>query len=150
VPAWLRRAVADAQTVAGKEIEDIALVAGAAIGALDAVVRREERWAGARRQRLALATATVSVKQAGRVGYKAALRDAVLLTRPGFFVRRPRRPFAAWLASAGSPAGGRLADGEKPRRGAGSIRLPPKATSWSVIWRTISGSSAPASVWSAC
>lgn len=47
VPAWLRRAVADAQGLAGKEFEDIAITVGAAIGALDAVVRRQERWAGA-------------------------------------------------------------------------------------------------------
>lgn len=46
VPAWLRRAIPDAQSLAGKDIEDVALAAGAAIGALDAVVRRQERWAG--------------------------------------------------------------------------------------------------------
>jgi hypothetical protein len=47
VPTWLRRAVPDAQGVLGKDIEDMALVAGPAIGALDAVVRRQEQWAGA-------------------------------------------------------------------------------------------------------
>src|SRR5690606_17351924 len=83
VPTWLRRAVADAQTVAGKDVDDIALAAGAAIGALDAVVRRQERWAGAWRQRLALSAAAASAKQVGRVEDEAALRDAVLLTRPG-------------------------------------------------------------------
>ena len=56
VPAWLRRAVPDAQSLAGKEIEDVAIAAGAAIGALDAVVRQQERFSGAWRQRLALAT----------------------------------------------------------------------------------------------
>lgn len=83
VPAWLRRAVADAQGPAGKRLEDIALVAGAAIGALDAVVRRQERWAAAWRQRLTLSAAAVTAKQAGRVEGEAALRDTVLLTRPG-------------------------------------------------------------------
>jgi hypothetical protein len=64
----------------------MALVAGAAIGALDAVVRRQERWAGAWRQRLALAAAAVTARQAGRVEDENALRDAVLLTRPGDFL----------------------------------------------------------------
>lgn len=91
VPAWLRRAVADAQSLAGKGVglnalEDVALNAGAAIGALDAVVRRQERWAGAWRQRLALAAAAATAKQAGRVEDESALRDAVLLTRPGVFL----------------------------------------------------------------
>lgn len=82
VPSWLRRAVAAAQTVAAQRLEDIAIVAGAAIGALDAVVRRQERWAGAWRQRLALAAAAVTAKQAGRVEDESALRDSLLLTRP--------------------------------------------------------------------
>lgn len=83
VPTWLRRAVPDAQGVAGKDIEDVALAAGAAIGALDAVVRRQERWAGAWRQRLALTAAAATVRQAGRVEDEPALRDAMLLARPG-------------------------------------------------------------------
>lgn len=82
MPAWLRRAIPDAQTVAGQDLEDVAIAAGAAIGALDAVVRRDEKWAGAWRQRLALAAAAVTAKQAGRVEDEAALRDAVLLARP--------------------------------------------------------------------
>jgi hypothetical protein len=86
VPAWLRRAIPDAQSVAGKEVEEVALAAGAAIGALDAVVRRQERWAGVWRQRLALVAAAVTARQAGRVEDSLALRDAVLLTRPGDFL----------------------------------------------------------------
>jgi len=86
VPAWLRRAFPDAQSLAGKDVEDIAITAGAAIGALDAVIRRQERWAGAWRNRLALSAAAVTAKQAGRVEDEAALRDAVLLTRPGDFL----------------------------------------------------------------
>jgi hypothetical protein len=42
VPAWLRRAAQNAETP-----EDAAVAAGAALGGLDAVVRRHERWAGA-------------------------------------------------------------------------------------------------------
>lgn len=91
VPAWLRRAIPDAQSLAGKggglnALEDVALAAGAAIGVLDAVVRRQERWAGAWRQRLALTAAAVTARQAGRIEEEAGLRDAVLLTRPGDFL----------------------------------------------------------------
>lgn len=86
VPTWLRRAIPNAQSLAGQDIKEVALIAGAAIGVLDAVVRRQERWAGAWRQRLALAAAAVTAKQVGRVEDEAALRDAVLLTRPGDFL----------------------------------------------------------------
>lgn len=86
LPGWLRRAVPDAQTLAGQDIEDVAIAAGAAIGALDTVVRRQERWASAWRQRVALSAAAVTAKQAGRVEGEGALRDALLLTRPGEFL----------------------------------------------------------------
>ncbi|MER8950673.1 DUF1403 family protein [Mesorhizobium sp. M0809] len=86
VPTWLRRAIPDAQSLAGKDVEDVAFAAGAAIGALDAVIRRQQRWAGAWRQRLALVAAAATAKQGGRVEDEAALRDAVLLTRPGDFL----------------------------------------------------------------
>ncbi|MHA6645360.1 DUF1403 family protein [Mesorhizobium sp. A623] len=106
VPAWLRRAVPDAQALASNDVEDVALVAGAAIGALDAVVRRQERWAGAWRQRLALSAAAVTAKQAGRVEDEGALRDAVLLTRPGDFlsVGPAGSMLLAWRRLAGTPA----------------------------------------------
>jgi hypothetical protein len=68
LPAWLRRAVPDAQSLGSQGIEDIAIAAGAAIGALDAVVRRQERWAGAWRQRLALAAAAVTAQAGSRRG----------------------------------------------------------------------------------
>ncbi|WP_245481039.1 DUF1403 family protein, partial [Mesorhizobium sp. M1E.F.Ca.ET.041.01.1.1] len=74
VPSWLRRAVETAQT-----LEDAAIAAGAVLGALDALVRRQERWAGAWRQRLALGAAAATVRQAGRTEDEAALRDTVLL-----------------------------------------------------------------------
>ncbi|MCO6389095.1 DUF1403 family protein [Aliihoeflea sp. 40Bstr573] len=83
VPTWMRRAVPDPQSLAGKDIEDMALVAGAAIGALDAVVRRQERWSGAWRQRLALVAAAVTAKQAGRVEDERALRDTFVFSGPG-------------------------------------------------------------------
>lgn len=103
VPAWLRRAVLDAHSFAAK-VEDIAITAGAAICALDAVVRRQERWAGAWRQRLALVAAAVTAKQAGRVEDEAALRDAVLLTRPGDNVGPAGHLLLAWRRLASRPA----------------------------------------------
>jgi hypothetical protein len=106
VPAWLRRAIPDAQGLAGKDVEDVALAAGAALSALDAVVRRQKRWAGAWRQRLALAAAALTAKQAGRVEDSLALRDAVLLTRPGDFlsVGPAGRLLLAWRRLASTPA----------------------------------------------
>ena len=103
VPAWLRRAVPDAQGLGSKDVEDVALVVGAAIGALDAVVRRQERWAGAWRRRLALEAAAATAKMAGRVEDESALRDAVLLTRPGDNVGPAGRFLLAWRRLANTP-----------------------------------------------
>ncbi|MER9876822.1 DUF1403 family protein [Mesorhizobium sp. M0195] len=108
VPAWLRRAVPDAQSLAGKGVEDVALAAGATIGALDAVVRRQERWAGAWRQRLALSAAAATAKQAGRVEDESSLRDAVVLTRPGDNVGPAGLLLLAWRRLATRPAEGLL------------------------------------------
>lgn len=96
VPTWLRRAVPDAQSLAAHSLEDVALAAGAALGSLDAVVRQQERWAGAWRQRLALAAAAVTAKQVGRVEDEAALRDAVLLTKPSDDAGPAGRVLLAW------------------------------------------------------
>ncbi|CAG0961609.1 MAG: DUF1403 family protein [Rhizobiaceae bacterium] len=104
LPGWLRRAVPDAQSLAVHSLEDVALIAGAAIGALDASIRRQERWAGAWRQRLALAAAVVAAKQAGRVEDENALRDAVLLTRPGDEVGPAGRIFLGWRRFATRPS----------------------------------------------
>ncbi|RUX08646.1 DUF1403 family protein [Mesorhizobium sp. M2A.F.Ca.ET.037.01.1.1] len=104
IPGWLRRAVPDAQTLAAQAFDDVAITAGAAIGALDATVRRQERWAGAWRQRLALAAASVTARQAGRVEDEPALRDAVLLTRPGDDVGPAGKMLLAWRRLASSPS----------------------------------------------
>ena len=104
VPAWLRAAVPDAKTLGSHGIEDVALAAGAALGALDAVVRRQERWAGAWRQRLAVTAAAVTARQAGRMEDENALRDAVLLTRPGDDVGPAGRLLLAWHRLATRPA----------------------------------------------
>lgn len=103
LPGWLRRAVPEAQSVGSQGLEDIAIAAGAAIGAVDAVVRRQERWAGAWRQRLALGAAAVTTRQAGRVEDEAALRDAVQLTRPGDDVGPAGRILLAWRRLAARP-----------------------------------------------
>lgn len=109
VPAWLRRTLGDAQNLAGQGIADVALGAGAAMAALDAVVRRRERWAGAWRGRLALGAAAASVRRAGRSEDEAALRDAVALTRPGDDAGPAGRMVLAWRRLAEWPAG-RLSD----------------------------------------
>lgn len=108
VPAWLRRVVPSAQSLAAEELGDVALAAGAAIGALDTVVRRQERWAGAWRQRLALSAAAVTAQRAGRVEEENALRDAVLLTKPGDDVGPAGRMFLAWRRLATRPTDDQL------------------------------------------
>jgi hypothetical protein len=108
VPSWLRRAVTDTQSVADKNVEDVSLVAGGAIGALDAVVRWQERWAGAWRLRLALAAGAATARQAGRVEDEAALRDAVLLTKAGDDVGPAGRMLLAWRRLGMRPIEGLL------------------------------------------
>ncbi|TYR37188.1 DUF1403 family protein [Mesorhizobium microcysteis] len=96
VPAWLRRAVPDAKSLVAHSLEDVALAAGAALGALDALIRRQERWGGAWGQRLALSAAATTAKQAGRIEDEAALRDTVLLTKTGDEVGPAGRMVLAW------------------------------------------------------
>jgi hypothetical protein len=68
------------------------------------VARRQERWAGACRQRLALSASAVTARQAGRVESEAALRDTVLLTKAGDDVGPGGRMLLAWRRLAGRPA----------------------------------------------
>ncbi|MEI9402619.1 DUF1403 family protein [Mesorhizobium argentiipisi] len=72
-------------------------MAGAALNALDVLVRSDPPWAGAWRQRLALRNAVAAVRLAGRIEDEAALRDVWNLRPPG-----------ADLSAIG-PAGGILA-----------------------------------------
>jgi hypothetical protein len=104
VPSWLRRAVSDKQGLARKGMEEIALLAGGAIATLDTVVRGQERWAGAWRQRLALSAAALAARQAGRIEDESALRDALLLTRQGDDVGPAGRILSAWRRLAATPA----------------------------------------------
>nr|WP_245295241.1 DUF1403 family protein [Pseudaminobacter manganicus] len=78
MPTWLRAAAAAPQS-----LEDAAFAAAAALTTLDAVVRREEKWAGAWRQRLALSAAAATAKQGGRVEDEGALRDTFVFSGPG-------------------------------------------------------------------
>lgn len=83
IPAWLRRATQAKKDIAGQGFEEIAVASGAAIGALDTLMRQEQNWAGVWRHRLALAAAANTARQMGRLEDEAALRDTVLLTKPG-------------------------------------------------------------------
>ncbi|MER8440355.1 DUF1403 family protein [Mesorhizobium sp. M1312] len=98
MPTWLRAAAAGPQS-----LEDAAFTAAAALTTLDAVVRREEKGAGAWRQRLALTAAAAAAKRAGRVEDAAALRDALLLTRPGDDVGPGGRMLLVWRKLASRP-----------------------------------------------
>jgi hypothetical protein len=80
-------------------------MAGAALNALDGLVRTDQAWAGAWRQRLALKCAVAAVRLAGRSEDEPALRDAALLTRPGDDPGPAGNVLAAWqgLASRSGP-----------------------------------------------
>lgn len=69
----------------GREPSDLdaAFAAGAALKALDDLVRSEPVWAGCWRARQALKCAAVAVRLMGRSEGEATLRDAVLLTAAG-------------------------------------------------------------------
>jgi hypothetical protein len=98
-PAWAR-AVHAPETEA-----EAGFLAGAALARLDAVVRETPPWAGAWRQRLALAAAAASVRRAGRSEDEPALRDAHHLTRSGADPGPAGRRLLAWRALAAGPAG---------------------------------------------
>src|SRR5690606_30031460 len=89
---------------------DSAVIAGAALATLDALVRRRERWAGVWRQRLALAAAAQTARALGRAEDEAALRDALVFTRPVDFIAEAATPgpagrlLLAWRGLAARPA----------------------------------------------
>ncbi|MER8549236.1 DUF1403 family protein [Mesorhizobium sp. M1169] len=84
---------------------EAAFMAGAALHALDTLVRAAPPWAGAWRQRQALKCAAAAVRLAGRAEDEAALRDAWHLRSPGDDPGPSGAIFVAWkrLASR-SPA----------------------------------------------
>ncbi|WP_108610788.1 DUF1403 family protein [Aminobacter sp. MSH1] len=104
VPAWLRI------TARAESFDDAGFAAGAAVSLLDLVVRRQDRWAGVWRQRLALSAAVTAARRAGRAEDEAALRDASCLTRPGDDVGPAGRLFLAWRRLATRPVGSLLSD----------------------------------------
>ena len=80
--------------------------AGAALSALDAVVRSEPPWAGSWRRRLALkSAAAVAANLLNRREDEAALRDAIALGRPGQELGPAGRVYSAFrlVADPGDP-----------------------------------------------
>jgi hypothetical protein len=101
-PAWARpdgswRELSEAEAL---------FFAGAALAALDPVVRSDPPWAGAWRRRLALkSTAAVVQKLLNRREDEAALRDAFALAKPGQELGPAGRVYAAFrtLCDPGDP-----------------------------------------------
>ncbi|WP_341989639.1 DUF1403 family protein [Azorhizobium sp. AG788] len=75
---------------------EAAFLVGAALNALDNLVRADPPWAGVWRQRLALSAAAAAVRRAGRTEDEAALRDAWYLCQPGDDPGPAGRILAAW------------------------------------------------------
>ena len=88
VPVWAR---GSADTAA-----DAAFCAGAALSALDIIIRAQPAWAGAWAQRLALRAAAASCRHLGRTEDEATLRDLWLMQSPGADPGPPGRVLIAW------------------------------------------------------
>ncbi|WP_113156888.1 DUF1403 family protein [Nitratireductor sp. OM-1] len=99
IPDWLRRA-AKAPAFPNTEF-----AAGAALGALDMLVRGDMAAAQAWRCRLALRAAAISCQRVRRPEDETALRDALALTRPGDDVGPAGRILLAWRMLVSRPAG---------------------------------------------
>lgn len=69
--------------VASADTREAAFAAGAAVHALDQIVRANAPWLGVLRARLALKAAQVAARLLRQKADEAALRDAQHLTRPG-------------------------------------------------------------------
>lgn len=94
VPAWARVKKAPASAT------DAAFSAGAALGALDALVRAEPGFAGVWRQRLALSAAAATARLVGRREDEAALRDAWCFRVPGDDLGPSGQILAIWRQQA--------------------------------------------------
>lgn len=90
--SWLRAA----RDLSAMDEAEAAFLAGAALQALDGLIRDEPDWAGVWRGRMALKAAAVSSSLFGRPEEEAALRDAVCLTRPGSDPGPAGRNLLAW------------------------------------------------------
>ncbi|WP_420963358.1 DUF1403 family protein [Brucella sp. IR073] len=85
----------------GHDLPDIseaeaAFFAGAALQALDGLIRGGPEWTGLWRARMALKAAAVSTSLLGKPEEEGALRDAVCLTRPGEDPGPAGRVLLAW------------------------------------------------------
>jgi hypothetical protein len=98
LPAWAR--ASDARV----DASDCALFAGAALAALDPIVRANAPFAGVWRQRLALRAAAATVRMTGRREAEADLRDAWYLRAKGDALGPAGEHLRAWrlLASKSS------------------------------------------------
>jgi len=99
-PAWATTLVAPFRPETSSLVAAFAV--GAALAPLDVLVRRDAPFAGAWRQRLALAAATASLS--GKAGDEGDLRDTWALTRPGADPGPAGRIYAAWRALAAGGA----------------------------------------------
>jgi len=90
--SWLRAA----RDLAAMDEAEAAFLAGAALQALDGLIRDEPDWAGLWRNRMALKAAAASSALLGRPEEEAALRDAFCLTRPGSDPGPAGRNLLAW------------------------------------------------------
>src|SRR5208283_3118205 len=98
VPAWARPSGSFRDT---SEAEAL-YFAGAALSALDSVVKSDPPWAGVWRRRLALkCAAAVAQSLLNRREDEAALRDAIALARPGQELGPAGRVYV--LAGPGDP-----------------------------------------------
>ena len=101
-PAWAR----PGGSFRDNSEADALFFAGAALSALDSVVRSDPPWAGAWRRRLALKSAAAVVQNLlNRREDEFALRDAVALAKPGQELGPAGRVYAAFrtLCGAGDP-----------------------------------------------
>jgi len=90
LPAWAR--ASDTRM----DSADCALFAGAALSALDPIVRASAPFAGVWRQRLALRAATATVRMTGRREAEADLRDAWFLRAKGAALGPAGEHLRAW------------------------------------------------------
>ncbi|KXF76535.1 hypothetical protein ATN84_10730 [Paramesorhizobium deserti] len=89
---WLRAA----RDLSAMDETEAAFLAGAALQALDGLIRDDPDWSGVWRSRMALKAASTSSQLLGRPEEEAALRDAVCLTRPGSDPGPAGRTVLAW------------------------------------------------------
>jgi Protein of unknown function (DUF1403) len=97
-PAWARPGGSFRDHSEGEAL----FFAGAALSALDSVIRSEPPWAGVWRRRLALKSAAAAAQNLlARREDEAALRDAIALAKPGQDLGPAGRVYAAFRTLCG-------------------------------------------------